>query len=62
MFWTFYNEFGQKVSLEKSKIYFSLNVEPEVRDKLCERLGIRAITILGKYLGFPIKHRRATRN
>ena len=62
MLWTFYNEFGQKVSLEKSKIYFSLNVEPEVGDKLCERLGIRAITILGKYLGFPIKHRRATRN
>ena len=60
--WTFCNEFRQEVSLEKSRIYFSPNVEPEVRDKLCERLDIRAITIVGKYLGFPIKHRRATRN
>jgi len=36
----FYNESGQKVSLEKSRIYFSPNVEAEVKDGMCEKLGI----------------------
>lgn len=58
----FYNESGQKVSLEKFKIYFSPNVKAEVRDEVCERLGIRATSMIGKYLGFPIKHRGAARN
>lgn len=55
-------ESGQKVSLEKSRIYFSPNVEVEVRDEVSEKLGIRATTMIGKYLGFPIKHRGAARN
>ena len=58
----FCNESGQKVSLEKSRIYFSPNVEAEVRDEVCEKLGIQATTIIGKYLGFPIKHKGAARN
>ena len=59
---SFCNEFGQKVSPEKSKIYFSPNVEAEVRDEMCEKLGIQATTMIGKYLGFPIKHRGVARN
>ena len=58
----FCNESGQKVSLEKSRIYFSPNVEAETRDEVCERLGIRATSMIGKYLGFPIKHKGAAKN
>ena len=36
----FYHESRQKVSLEKSSIYFSPYVEVEVRDEVCEKLGI----------------------
>ena len=60
--WIFCSESRQKVSLEKSRTYFSPNVEPKVKDEVCERLGIRATTIIGKYLGFPIKHRGVARN
>ena len=58
----FCKEFGQKISLEKSRIYFSPNVDLEVRDEVCERLYIQATTNIGKYLGIPIKHRGAPRN
>ena len=47
---------GQKVSLEKSKVYFSPNTSPESREEMCGVLGIHSTPNLGKYLGFPIKH------
>jgi len=55
-------ESGQKVSLEKSRIYFSPNVQEENREEIYSRLGIQATTNIGKYLGFPINHRGAARN
>ncbi|KAK9990401.1 hypothetical protein SO802_025386 [Lithocarpus litseifolius] len=58
----FCKEFGQKISLEKSRIFFSPNVDLEVREEVCERLCIQATTNIGKYLGFPIKHRGAPWN
>ena len=58
----FCNESRKKVSLEKSRIYFSPNVEAKTRDEVCERLGIRATSMIGKYLGFPIKHKGAAKN
>ncbi|KAK9991108.1 hypothetical protein SO802_026093 [Lithocarpus litseifolius] len=58
----FCNESGQKISLEKSRIYFSPNVDSEVKEEVCERLCIPATTNIGKYLGIPIKHRGAARN
>ena len=45
------------MSLEKSRIYFSPNVQEGVKDEICTKLGIQAMTNIGKYLGFPIKHR-----
>ena len=57
----FCKESGQKISLEKSRIYFSPNVDMEVRDEVCERLCIQATKNIGKYLGIPIKHRGAPR-
>lgn len=58
----FCKESDQKISLEKSRIYFSPNVDLEVREEVCERLCIQAITNIGKYLEFPIKHRGAPWN
>jgi len=53
---TFCELSGQKVSLNKSKVYFSPNTSLETRKELSEVLGIHSTPNLGKYLGFPIKH------
>ena len=55
-------ELGQKVSMEKSRIYFSPSVQPEIKSGICSRLGIQATTNIGNYLGFPINHRGVPRN
>lgn len=47
---------GQKVSQEKSQVYFSPNVLADGRIDLCNILGFRLTPSLGKYLGFPFKH------
>ena len=47
---------GQKISNEKSRVYFSPNVAPDKRAELSETLGFRSTPNIGKYLGFPIKH------
>ena len=54
-------ESGQKISLEKSWIYFSPNVQSNIKDKACEYLGIHETTNIGRYLGFPLRHKGATR-
>jgi len=53
---TFCELSGQKVSLNKSKVYFSPNISLESRKEMCGVLGIQSTLNLGKYLGFPIKH------
>ena len=55
-------ESGQKVSFDNSRIYFSRNVKAELKDKIRSNLQIQATNNLGKYLGFPIRHKGATRN
>ena len=55
-------ESGQKVSVEKSRVYFSPRVQPEIKNEICSRLGIQATTNIGNYLGFPISHRGDPRN
>ena len=47
---------SQKVSATKTKVFFSPNVPIENRESLCEVLGFRSTSNLGKYLGLPIKH------
>ncbi|CAA7012924.1 unnamed protein product [Microthlaspi erraticum] len=49
---------GQKVSLEKSKIYFSANVEREQRERISGVSGIQQTCDLGKYLGMPVLQKR----
>lgn len=58
----FCEESRQKVSMDKSRVYFSPNVQAEIRDETCARLGIQATTNIGKYLGFPINHKGIVRN
>ena len=55
-------ESGQKINLDKSRIYFSPNVRNELKEEISERLGIRETNNIGKYLGFPLKHRGVPRN
>ena len=56
---TFCKESSQKISCEKSRIYFSSNVGVDLKESACERLGMFETTNFGKYLGFPLKHKGA---
>ena len=47
---------GQSVSITKSIVYFSPNVDRDTRESLCDILGFASTASLRKYLGFPIKH------
>ena len=47
---------GQSISESKSRVYFSPNVDVDTRESLCDILGFKSTTNLGKYLGFPLKH------
>ena len=55
-------ESGQKISLEKSRVYFSPNVSESLKKEVCDKLGIRVTHDIGKYLGFPLRHRGAVHN
>uniref|UniRef100_A0A2N9G3W3 CCHC-type domain-containing protein n=1 Tax=Fagus sylvatica TaxID=28930 RepID=A0A2N9G3W3_FAGSY len=58
----FYLQSGQKVSLSKSKVFFSPNVNT-LRQHLCGILGVSSTPNLGKYLGFPLRSNgRSTRD
>ena len=46
---------GQKVNLSKSKVFFSPNVNPTLRQHLCGILGVSSTPNIGKYLGFPLR-------
>lgn len=58
----FHSLLGQKISKEKSKIFFSLNVLEEDCPYMVQQLGIHKTNNLGKYLGFPFKHKGNNRN
>lgn len=47
----------QSISESKSRVFFSPNVDVDTRESLCDILGFRSTPNLGKYLGFPLKHR-----
>lgn len=49
---------GQKVSLEKSKIFFSDNVSRELSSAISIQSGIQSTRDLEKYLGIPILQKR----
>ena len=47
---------GQKISRDKSRVFFSPNLDSDSREEMCGILGFQSTQSLGKYLGFPIKH------
>ena len=51
---------GQTVSEAKSRVYFFLNVDIDMRESLCDVLGFWSTPSLRKYLGIPIKHPRTS--
>ena len=53
---------GQKVSLPKSKIFFSNNVTTERGERISRASGIAATRDLGKYLGMPILQKRINKD
>nr|KYP57513.1 Retrovirus-related Pol polyprotein LINE-1 [Cajanus cajan] len=52
---------GQKVSIEKTRIYFSKNVSHIVRNEVSSAFGFQRTDNLGKYLGIPAHHSRVCR-
>ena len=54
---TFCDKSRQTISDSKSRVFFSPNVDVDSREDLCDLLGFRATSSLGKYLGIPIIHR-----
>ena len=52
---------GQKISVSKSRVYFSPNTNALEVGKICNVLGMEAIEDLGKYLGVPTLHGRTTK-
>lgn len=59
MFWNFFCvALGQKVSLEKSKIFFSHNVFRDLEKRITNESGIKATKELGKYLRMPVLQKR----
>jgi len=53
---------GQKVSLEKSKIFFSENVHRDLIRQISTESGIQSTRELGKYLGMPILQKRINKD
>ena len=58
----FCRESGQKISHDKSRIYFSSNVNKELKEEISGRLDISETSNIGKYLVFPFKHRGVPKN
>lgn len=56
----FYEASGQKVSVQKSRIYFSPNTNEATKAEVCSTLGIECTDDLGRYLGVPVFHGRVT--
>ena len=58
----FCEESGQLVNLDKSRIYFSPNSQDGVKENISVILNIQATSCLGKYLGFPLRHKGVGRS
>ncbi|CAL1358518.1 unnamed protein product [Linum trigynum] len=52
---------GEKVSKEKSRVYFSRNTKERTKNRLSGLMGIPRTSNLGKYLGVPVIHGRVTK-
>lgn len=57
----FYRCSGQKISEEKTRIFFSKNVDCHVRNHIGQVSGFQITNDLGKYLGVPILHEKVNK-
>ncbi|KAL4285172.1 hypothetical protein GQ457_16G011850 [Hibiscus cannabinus] len=57
----FCNASGLKVSIAKTTIHFSKNVDVVLRKDICGFFGFQEVSDLGKYLGVSILHKRVTK-
>lgn len=53
---------GSKVSLAKSKVYFSPNTNVQVRYQICANLAMEATEDMGTYLGVPTIHGKISKS
>nr|KYP46734.1 Retrovirus-related Pol polyprotein LINE-1 [Cajanus cajan] len=53
---------GQKVSMEKTRIFFSKNVPHTTREEISYSFGFQRTDNLGRYLGIPSHHARVRRS
>lgn len=53
---------GQKVNKDKTNIFFSRNVRPEIKNDSCCTMGFKNSTSLRKYLGVPLHNGRVRRD
>ncbi|GKU88221.1 hypothetical protein SLEP1_g2511 [Rubroshorea leprosula] len=53
---------GQRVNYSKSAAVFSPNIPKEVRESICEHLGIRLEFAISKYLGLPTSWGRSKKD
>jgi len=44
---------GQAISLPKSEIFYSRNVQQQTQNNITDILGVQAVMGTGKYLGLP---------
>lgn len=58
----FCRSFGQRVSKEKTRVYFSENVSWQVKQQIRKAWVYHHTSNLGRYLGIPILHNRVTRD
>ena len=59
---SFFHLSGQKINESKSMLYFSPNTAIDVRDEFEQELNILSTKDLGSYLGFPLCHRKPSKN
>jgi hypothetical protein len=52
---------GQRITNQKKEIYFSKNVDQQLRDDILHHTGFKYINNINKYLGANIIPSRATR-
>ncbi|KAE8707428.1 hypothetical protein F3Y22_tig00110384pilonHSYRG00841 [Hibiscus syriacus] len=52
---------GQKINMQKTTIYYSKNVDLDLKNSISASFGFQEVQNLGKYLGVPLLHSRITK-
>ena len=56
----FCEQSGQTINVAKSRVFFSPNVDDNSHEMMCDTFGFQATSLLGNYLGIPIKQPGST--